>query len=80
MFEIMEMIREEFPCVEDYSISETSLEQVFISFAKNQVSKEKNVGDGRTHKDNAKYVGSDEIFGVRQTKLMRHLSTVSRVS
>ena len=38
MFKIMEDIRDEFPAVEDYSISETSLEQVFISFAKNQKS------------------------------------------
>ena len=80
MFEVMEVIREEFPCVEDYSISETSLEQVFISFAKNQVSKDKVGGNDRNQKDNAKYVGPDELFEVRQTKLMRHLSTASRVS
>ena len=38
MFKIMEDIRDEFHGVEDYSISETSLEQVFISFAKSQKS------------------------------------------
>ena len=38
MFRIMEDIRDEFDGVEDYSISETSLEQVFISFAKKQKS------------------------------------------
>ena len=41
MFRIMEDIRDEFPGVEDYSISETSLEQVFISFARDQKSTEK---------------------------------------
>ena len=38
MFKLMEIIKKEFSSVEDYSISETSLEQVFISFAKNQKS------------------------------------------
>ena len=36
LFETMEGVKREFPCVEDYSVSETTLEQVFLSFAKHQ--------------------------------------------
>ena len=32
----MERIKSDFFCVEDYSVSETTLEQVFLSFAKMQ--------------------------------------------
>ena len=53
MFKVMENIREEFTAVEDYSISQTSLEQVFISFAKMQKSTEqtdgKNVAKNQTN-------------------------------
>ena len=41
MFNVMESIRDKYNIVEDYSISETTLEQVFISFAKQQKSLEK---------------------------------------
>ena len=78
MFEIMEEIREEFNCVEDYSISETSLEQVFISFAKNQISAEKMNKSTKT--DDPNYDESDATIEARQTKLVRHLSTISRIS
>ena len=78
MFEIMEEIREEFSCVEDYSISETSLEQVFISFAKNQISAEKINKSTKT--EDPKYDESDATIEARQTKLVRHLSTISRIS
>ena len=74
----MEEIREEFTCVEDYSISETSLEQVFISFAKNQISTEKINKSTKT--EDPKYDESDATIEARQTKLVRHLSTISRVS
>ena len=74
----MEEIREEFTCVEDYSISETSLEQVFISFAKNQISTEKISKSTKT--EDPKYDESDATIEARQTKLVRHLSTISRVS
>ena len=78
MFEIMEKIREEFDCVEDYSISETSLEQVFISFAKNQISAEKINKSNKT--EDPKNDESDATIEARQTKLVRHLSTISRIS
>ena len=78
MFEIMEEIREEFTCVEDYAISETSLEQVFISFAKNQISEEKKTKSTKT--EDPKYDESDATIEARQTKLVRHLSTISRIS
>ena len=75
MFKIMEDIRDEFPAVEDYSISETSLEQVFISFAKKQKSNE-DQGKKKKKKDEE----ANEGGMVPQPKLLRHLSTVSRVS
>ena len=77
MFKIMEDIRDEFPAVEDYSISETSLEQVFISFAKNQKSNE---DQGKKKKKSKKDEEANEGGMVPQPKLLRHLSTVSRVS
>ena len=40
MFKIMDNVQKDFNVVEDYSISETTLEQVFISFAKQQKSAE----------------------------------------
>ncbi len=36
LFETMEAVKRDFPEVEDYSVSETTLEQVFLSFAKKQ--------------------------------------------
>ena len=36
LFETMQSIKAQFPAVEDYSVSETTLEQVFLSFAKHQ--------------------------------------------
>ena len=71
----MENVRNEFAAVEDYSISETSLEQVFISFAKKQKSTEN--PDGKTKPEN-----EDDVDGgpVHQRKLVRYLSAVSRVS
>ena len=77
MFKIMEDIRDEFPAVEDYSISETSLEQVFISFAKNQKSNE---DQGKKKKKSKKDEESNDEGMVPQPKLVRHLSSVSRVS
>ena len=81
MFRIMEDIRDEFRGVEDYSISETSLEQVFISFAKNQKSTDqsrpKSIKKMKSKTDDE----PDEDEPPHQiTKLHRHLSTVSRVS
>ena len=81
MFRIMEDIRDEFRGVEDYSISETSLEQVFISFAKNQKSTDqtrpKSIKKMKSKTDDE----PDEDEPPHQiTKLQRHLSTVSRVS
>ena len=77
MFKIMEDIRDEFPAVEDYSISETSLEQVFISFAKNQKTNE---DTDKKKKKSKKNGDTNEAGMVPQPKLVRHLSTVSRVS
>ena len=80
MFKIMENIRTEFSAVEDYSISETSLEQVFISFAKKQISTEKT--DNIIKKKLSEH-DDEDVDGGRpehQTKLVRYLSTVSRVS
>ena len=81
MFRIMEDIRDEFRGVEDYSISETSLEQVFISFAKNQQStdqtRRKSIMKMKSRTDDE----PDEDEPQHQIrKLQRHLSTVSRVS
>ena len=75
MFKIMEDIRDEYPAVEDYSISETSLEQVFISFAKNQKSNE-----DQGKKKSKKNRDANGNGTVPQPKLMRHLSSISRVS
>ena len=36
LFSTMEKAKAEFPAVSDYSVSETTLEQVFISFARHQ--------------------------------------------
>ena len=74
----MENIRNEYSAVEDYSVSETSLEQVFISFAKNQISTEKT---DNINKKKSRTEDVEEAEGpVHQTKLVRYLSTVSRVS
>ena len=76
MFKIMETIRKEFGSVEDYSISETTLEQVFISFAKQQKSSEQiNVEE---EAEEIKDVLPDE--NSRHRSLVRHLSSVSRTS
>ena len=37
LFSTMEKAKEEFPAVSDYSVSETTLEQIFISFARHQI-------------------------------------------
>ena len=74
MFKIMENIRKEFSTVEDYSISETTLEQVFISFAKQQKSSEQI--EGKT--ESVINVSQDE--NSRHRSLVRHLSSVSRTS
>ena len=81
MFRIMEEIRDEFNGVEDYSISETSLEQVFISFAKNQKSTDqigrKSIKKIKSRNDD----DPDQGEPVNQIKfLQRHLSSASRVS
>ena len=70
----MENIRKEFSTVEDYSISETTLEQVFISFAKQQKSSEQI--EGKT--ESVINVSQDE--NSRHRSLVRHLSSVSRTS
>jgi Na+-transporting NADH:ubiquinone oxidoreductase subunit NqrF len=36
LFSTMESAKDQFPAVSDYSVSETTLEQVFLSFAKEQ--------------------------------------------
>ena len=36
LFSTMESAKNQFPAVSDYSVSETTLEQVFLSFAKEQ--------------------------------------------
>ena len=81
MFKIMEDIRDEFHGVEDYSISETSLEQVFISFAKNQTSTEE--GRRKSDRNDKSRLDEDEDAAngaLHEVKLERHLSNVSRVS
>ena len=74
MFKIMENLGKEFSVVEDYSISETTLEQVFISFAKQQKSSEQI--EGKT--ESVINVSQDE--NSRHRSLVRHLSSVSRTS
>ena len=37
LFSTMERAKNQYPAVTDYSISETTLEQIFISFARHQV-------------------------------------------
>ena len=37
LFSTMENAKEKFPALSDYSVSETTLEQVFISFARHQI-------------------------------------------
>ena len=77
MFKIMEGIKDEFLAIEDYSISETSLEQVFISFAKNQkVNQDSNKNKKKGNKD--KKQNDSEI--TLQPNLARHFSTMSQVS
>ena len=69
----MEDIKKEFCIVEDYSISETTLEQVFISFAKQQQSfEEKHVNAEDEEHSNEPYF--------RQKSLVRHLSNMSHTS
>ena len=80
MFRIMEDIREEFRGVEDYSISETSLEQVFISFAKNQKSTDQTRPKSIKKMKSRTNESNEEEPPHQITKLQRHLSTVSRVS
>ena len=41
LFRTMEILKKENPYIQDYSISETSLEQVFLSFARGQESANK---------------------------------------
>ena len=77
MFKIMEDILVDFPFVEDYSISETSLEQVFISFAKNQKSNENKVKNKKKSKEDDEENDSSMDL---QPYIVRHLSTISRVS
>lgn len=36
IFDQMKVIKENFPAVEDYTVGDTTLEQVFIAFAKKQ--------------------------------------------
>ena len=74
MFQVMENMRNEFSKLEDYSISETSLEQVFISFAKEQKSTEQKDTE-KEEKDDA-----EEDNNVHHRKLVRHLSSISRTS
>ena len=73
MFKVMENIREEFTEVEDYSISQTSLEQVFISFAKMQKSTEQTDGKNVAKKQ------TNGAAGHKPT-LHRYLSSASRTS
>jgi hypothetical protein len=75
MFQVMENIRTEFSKLEDYSISETSLEQVFISFAKQQKSSEQ-----KGEKKEEKEKDDIEDDNVHHRKLVRHLSSISRTS
>ena len=49
----MERIKSDFFCVEDYSVSETTLEQVFLSFAKMQ-RKEKNEKEEESERNSVK--------------------------
>lgn len=71
MFNVMESIRDEYKIVEDYSISETTLEQVFISFAKQQKSIEKS---------NAKKDEFPDDQNLQERSFARHLSRVSHAS
>ena len=80
MFKIMEDIRDRFSSVEDYSISETSLEQVFISFAKNQKTTTTGEKVKMSKKKQLANDDCDDTLPVQQTKLARYLSTASRAS
>ena len=73
----MEGIKDDFLAIEDYSISETSLEQVFISFARNQKINED--GDKNKKKWNKDNEENDTEIAL-QPNLARHLSTMSQVS
>jgi len=73
MFKIMETVRKDFNVVEDYSISETTLEQVFISFAKQQKSaEEKQLKDEGAENENEPYF--------HQKSLVRYMSNAERSS
>ena len=78
MFRIMEDIRDEFDGVEDYSISETSLEQVFISFAKKQKSTDHSRRRSVKKSNSIDDEESDEVQPAnRMEKIQRYLSRVS---
>ena len=79
MFKIMEGIKDEFLAIEDYSICETSLEQVFISFAKNQkVNEDSDKNKKKGKKDEEENV--TEVCVRLRPNLARHFSTMSQVS
>ena len=40
LFSVMEGMKAEFPEIENYQVSETTLEQVFLSFAKQQIAED----------------------------------------
>ena len=60
----MESVKERFPIAEDYSVSETTLEQVFLSFAKQQIGEEgPAIEEDDPPSDSSKYGTFDEDGG-----------------
>ena len=76
MFKTMENITEDYAEVEDYSISETSLEQVFISFAKGQRSTE----DGNKDKNSPENHTDQNGVAPPVTKQFQRMNSRSAVA
>ncbi len=66
LFETMEGIKNEFPAAEDYSVSETTLEQVFLSFAKHQKVQDADESDAlvANSRDSSRRSKSDSFVSV----------------